>query len=429
MKKAVVIGSGAGGATCAKELQGLFDVTVLEQGGEFSPFKLGLPLVERLRGTPLLLDPREISLWFPAMRTCRAGDGMVLVNGRGTGGTTTLSCGNGLRMDHDLRKLGLDLDPEFRELSAEVPLSTAHQKRWKPSTRELFDVFQGLGLAPAPIPKMGDYAQCRACGRCILGCPYGVKWDSRRFLREALDKGARLITHCRVESIVQEKGRTAAVLAHQGWRKVRIPADLVILAAGGLGTPVILQNSGIPCRPRLFVDPVLTIAADREGAAQDKDVSMPFVSQQDGYILSPYFDYLSFFFHKEWRSKLGRTLGIMIKLADTPDGTISKESVRKRLTGRDKARLAAGAELCANIFGRLGVGRDRLVLGILNAGHPGGMLPLTEAEVKTLHPPVLPANVYVADGTLFPDSLGNPPILTTLALAKRVSRACAGAFA
>ena len=63
-----------------------------------------------------------------------------------------------------------------------------------------------------------------------------------------------------------------------------------------------------------------------------------------------------------------------------------------------------------------------MFLGTLNAGHPGGMLPLTSADAETLHPGRLPANMYVADATLFPRSLGNPPILTILALATRVAR-------
>ena len=33
-----------------------------------------------------------------------------------------------------------------------------------------------------------------------------------------------------------------------------------MLAAGGLGTPPILEKSGIPCQSRLFVDPVLYVA-------------------------------------------------------------------------------------------------------------------------------------------------------------------------
>jgi len=51
-------------------------------------------------------------------------------------------------------------------------------------------------------------------------------------------------------------------------------------------------------------------------------------------------------------------------------------------------------------------------------------LPLTERESQTLHHACLPPNLYVADATLFPNSLGNPPILTILALAKRIGKTC-----
>jgi choline dehydrogenase-like flavoprotein len=57
------------------------------------------------------------------------------------------------------------------------------------------------------------------------------------------------------------------------------------------------------------------------------------------------------------------------------------------------------------------------------------MLPLTAAEAQTLHPGRLPANLYVADATLLPRSLGNPPILTILALAKKVARVARTAMA
>jgi choline dehydrogenase-like flavoprotein len=40
-----------------------------------------------------------------------------------------------------------------------------------------------------------------------------------------------------------------------------------------------------------------------------------------------------------------------------------------------------------------------------------------------LAPLAATGNLYVADATLIPHSLGNPPILTIVALAKRVSRA------
>lgn len=50
------------------------------------------------------------------------------------------------------------------------------------------------------------------------------------------------------------------------------------------------------------------------------------------------------------------------------------------------------------------------------------MLPLTAAEAETLHHACLPDNLYVADASLLPEALGLPPILTIMALAKRISR-------
>ena len=37
-----MVGSGAGGATAAKELQGHYQVTVLEEGREFKPFRIAM---------------------------------------------------------------------------------------------------------------------------------------------------------------------------------------------------------------------------------------------------------------------------------------------------------------------------------------------------------------------------------------------------
>jgi choline dehydrogenase-like flavoprotein len=94
----------------------------------------------------------------------------------------------------------------------------------------------------------------------------------------------------------------------------------------------------------------------------------------------------------------------------------------------DRRRLAEAEALCREILTRFGADPASIFLGTLNAGHPGGMLPLTAGDAATLHPARLPANLYVADATLFPRSLGNPPILTILALARRVARVARAAI-
>jgi len=423
MKKVLVVGSGAGGATVAKELQGAFDVTVLEAGKEFRPFTGSLTALERWKKSGLFFDEREIQLLFPAMKIRKTGD-LVLVNGRGLGGTTTISTGNALRVDEDLKKLGISLDGEFEEIRREIPISAEHEKKWTGTTRRLFGVCKEMGLLPWPTPKMGEYSRCLNCGRCVLGCPQGVKWDSRRFLNLAIAKGAHVIPGCRVAKVIIEKGLARGVEARHGGRKQYFEGDLIILSAGGLETPVILENSGIPCEPRLFVDPVLCVAAAWEGAGLNGDVAMPFVVEREGYIISPYFDYLSFFFNRRWKSPAKNILSLMIKLADEAQGSSSSKGVRKALTPRDKAKLEEGVSVCSEILRRLGVEKNQVFLGTINAGHPGGMFPLTEREAASFHNPALPKNLYVADASLFPQSLGRPPILTIIAMAKRISRLC-----
>jgi len=429
MKRAIVVGSGAAGATAALALQGAFDVTVLEAGREFRPLGLKLATVEKLKRLGVLFDARQVGTVYPAMRTARTKDGMVLVWGRATGGTTPMMTGNALRMDRDLRALGVDLDAEFEELGREIPISDAHRARWRESTLSLYETFKGLGLAPRPMPKMADAAKCVSCGLCVLGCPTGAKWDARRFLAEAERRGARIVTGVNVERLAGPPNRSAGVIARTGLRRRLIPADLVILAAGGFGTPAILARSGIGCEDRLFVDPVLCVAAAWPGALQDREVPMPFAASLDGFILSPYFDYLSYYFDRRWKSAPGDIVSLMIKFADANAGSVRGRRLRKPLTPADKDRLAGAVRLAEDVLARMGIPRARMFQGILNAGHPGGMLPLTAATASTLQDLRLPGNVYVADASLFPGSLGNPPSLTIMALARKVSRAAAARWA
>ena len=419
-----MVGTGAGGATVAKELQGKFDVTVLEAGGAFRPFSMSMSTVLKIKKSGLMFDEREIGLLFPTMKIQKTRDQMVMVRGIGLGGTTTLATGNGLRMDGVLKEYGIDLAVEYDELEKEVPISTDHQRRWRPTTRRLFEICREMELSPRPTPKMGDNRRCINCGRCVLGCAQGAKWDSRQFLELALKKGARLVTHCEVVRVAMEGKRAVGVVSTIGLRSEFYPADLVIVAAGGFGTPVILQNSGIECERTLFVDPVLCVATEWKGCLQNKEIAMPFVVQKDGYILSPYFDYLSYFFRNDWKSAPEDTLGIMIKIADTNTGSISKRFVEKNLSDQDMRRLEEGVKTCFDIFGRLGANTSDIFLGTLNAGHPGGMLPLRDHETVSFHSSKLPDNLYVADSTLIPESLGNPPIFTIMAMAKRVSKVC-----
>ncbi|MCC8046921.1 MAG: hypothetical protein LIP12_15805 [Clostridiales bacterium] len=102
---------------------------------------------------------------------------------------------------------------------------------------------------------------------------------------------------------------------------------------------------------------------------------------------------------------------------------------QKDLTQTDEGRLKAAVSDCKQILKKMGVSEEDIFLGTINAGHPGGMLPLTAEEADPLHNCRLPQNLYIADATLLPESMGNPPIWTILALAKRVAKICTATMA
>ena len=285
----------------------------------------------------------------------------------------------------------------------------------------MFRIFEEMGLDPVVTPKFLNAPECIGCGHCAIGCPTGAKWDTRALIDQAVAKGARLLTGCRVTDLTISGNTVTEVRAKYRGRTTIFRADLVVLAAGGLGTPVILENSGISCSQTLFVDPVLCVAGPLPGIRQDRQILMPFISQQDGYILSPYMDYLSFFFNKDWRLPMQDMASIMIKLADEEHGGTSGKKVAKTMTAGDEAAMKRAVEQSGEILERIGVPGEQQFLGTLNAGHPGGMLPLTAAEKETLHNPKLPENLYVADATILPEAMGNPPILTIMALAKKMA--------
>ena len=417
MKKAIIIGSGAGGAMTAKMLAKHFDVTVLEAGKAFQPMSVSMDLLAKYRKTGLYFDERLIQLFVRNMVIDNSSNEMIMVYGRGVGGTTTLATGNAVRADEGLKKIGINLDDEFEEIYKEVPITTDHQRYWTPITKKEFEVMQELGMNPEPMPKMLRPGECKLCGHCSIGCPTRAKWD----VRELLDD-INVVTGCKVTKIDIGDRLAKRVHAVKGLSHLTLEADIIVVAAGGMGTPEILRNSGIECQPTLFVDPVLCVAAPMEGARQNRQVLMPFVSRRDKYIISPYMDWLSFFFNKAWFRPMDGIASLMIKLADVEQGDVKKGKMLKKLTETDHEYLKKGVDDCREILLRMGAAEKDIFLGTLNAGHPGGMLPLTPAEAETLHSPLLPDNLYVADATILPQSLGLPPILTIMALAKRMAK-------
>ncbi len=422
--KAIVVGSGAGGAVVAKRLaDGGFEVMVLEAGKPFRPLTRLFSTLGPLRGTRLLKDEAAISKIFPHLQTRRSSPDLALVAGITTGGCTAISCGNMVRAENGLKEIGLDLTPEFEELERTIRINPVPRERWRPLTQRMFDEAEKLGFAPVPTPKGFDLDKCVGCGLCELGCAKEAKWTSMCMLKGAYAKDLTLQTKAAVQKVIVEGGRAKGVMVSRGSSLERVDADVVVLAAGGIGTAQILKASGLLARDSLWVDIVLTVGGVFEGSQMLNEPPMAWVIKQDGYIISPYFDLLSYWFHRPWRDvSVKNRVGVMIKIADTEQGTVDAQgNVVKALTDRDHHRLDEARAKVQAIMEASGV-KGPFVDGLLNGGHLGGTVPLTKADVSTMHPQWLPGDLWIADLSLLPRSQGSPTILTTAALALRVAK-------
>ena len=422
--RAIVVGSGAGGATAASELaRHGFEVTILEAGHPFNPLTHRISWLSPLRGTLLLSDEEAIEHIFPHYQVTHTSEDLVIFTGVTEGGSTTISCGNMVRAENGLKEIGLDLSQEFEEIEEKLTISTTPRERWRPLTQQMFDKAEELGFSPRPTPKVRTSAKCIGCGYCELGCVPRAKWDSRCLYKDILGKSLTLHTDHRVKKVIVENGRAKGVLVTHNLSTERIDADIVVLSAGGVGTAQILRASGLPVSDSLWVDIVLTVGGISKGARMLDEPPMVWFSKRDYYILSPYFDLLSYWFHKPWKSvPTEDRVGMMIKLADSENGKVNADgTVIKPLTDIDKERLEEGKAEAQKIMEASGV-IGPFVDGMIHGGHLGGTVPLTRKDVETMHPGCLPQDLWVADLSLMPRSQGLPTMLTTAALALRVSR-------
>jgi choline dehydrogenase-like flavoprotein len=422
--KAIVVGTGAGGATAARELASKgFEVQLLEAGKPFSPLTHKVSWLSGFRGSPLLRNENSIKRIFPHYQTLRSSRNLAICYGVTEGGCTTISCGNMVRADRGLKEIGLDLTEEYQKIESELTINSIPKKRWRPLSERMFSEAEKLGYTPKPTPKVVDLEKCAGCGYCELGCVTGAKWDSRRLYQQFLGKDITLKTDASVEKVVVEDGCATGVLVSHGSSLEQLNADVVVLSAGGIGTAQILKASDVPVHDNLWVDVVLTVGGIAKNAHMLNEPPMVWFIKQDNYILSPYFDLLSYWFHKPWKDVSAENrVGMMIKLADTELGSVAADgSVTKSLTEVDLQRLDEAKVKAKEILEASGVSGP-FVDGRVHGGHLGGTVPLTKDDVDTMHPSNLPKNLWVADLSLTPRSQGLPTMLTAAALALKVTK-------
>ena len=426
ISKVLVVGSGTGGATVARELaiRGI-DVVILERG---KYHKLGTE-----RSAMGFYAGFSSSKFLNLAPGEKSPEGPEILRAFIVGGTSIVTLANGTRvLQKELKSLGIELEEEFKEAEKELGVTPFPEALMGERTKILKKASEELGYEVKPMPKFINFSKCRSCGNCVLGCRYGAKWTAQRYIGEALKAGAKLITEALVEEVLYSHGEVRGVRVRRPNGTSTINADNVVLAAGGIGTPIILQRSKIGnAGDHLFADLfVNTYGLVKEGRMRDEVGMATLIDEfhdNHGFILSPILEtpldmllYLPIL--KKLRVfKRDRMLGLMTKIADDDSGRVEVDgTIHKPVTRRDQEKLEMGVEISKKILSQAGADPKSFYVTRVRGAHLGGTAGIgrvvnTDFETE-IH------RLFISDASVLPSAPGAPPVLTIIALSKRFSK-------
>jgi choline dehydrogenase-like flavoprotein len=409
----IVVGSGPGGATVAREMarRGA-RVLLLEQGS-------AAPLEGTLRQMASMAA-------VPGRGAFLHRDGSLLVRAIASGGSSAINYATALAPPLALfLRHGIDLAPALEQLRAEVPMLPLPDRLVGPMAARIMGAARELGHDWRKLDKMIYADQCRsACWRCTYGCPFGAKWTARNFVDEAVAHGALLLDRAQVTRVLLRDGRAVGVEFVRGRAVQQAHAGVVVLAGGGIGSPRLLHASGLSAGgDALFSDPVIAVMGTVDDVDGGKEVPMAagMHVQSDGITLAdmtlPKAMYQAFAAQAGRLDRVlahRRTLTVMVKIRDQIGGSIGPLWVDKTLTAADRARLRQGVQMGRAILARAGA--HHVFQSRHFAAHPGGSVRIGAGVDRYLQTPT--RNLFVCDASVIPEAWGLPPTVTLLCLGK-----------
>lgn len=394
----IIIGSGAGGGILAYELsKSGIPVTVLDKGS-YIETKDGIKCYDNY------------------------GDDIDLLTTTCVGGSTIVSMANMVRaLDEEFQPYGIDLTSEYEYIEDLIDVHGLDDSHIGKGTRLFLDSARELGLNVSKMPKAVYEDTCIQCGACALGCPVDGKWTSKMFIDEAIENGADLIDDVEDIEIMTENNQVTGVRYVKDGKSVTLESDKVVLAAGAISTPLYLRKVGIKdAGKRLFFDPFVTVGGVLKGIRFNSEVQMSGLVIGDNFVLSPHFS--SFIKDKLNDETVTNEdiLAIMVKTPDEGKGYIADDgSVIKENTITDVRYMAEGSAVAGMILEKAGVDVNSIKSTVYRGAHPGGSAAIGEIVDSNLETAI--EGLFVDDASVLPVSPGKPPILTILALSKRLA--------
>ncbi len=420
----VVVGSGPGGASVSRRLaRAGKKVILLERGKDYRG--------AAYYGTPLgaLTYSDKHSFLFTK-------EGLNIVRPLMVGGATSMYCGSAARPPAWLKdKYGVDLEPWVEESVKEIGIAPLPpEKRGTASTR-LAEAAIDLGYKWEPLlkfmrPERARHFDCGA--KCMLGCRCGAKWNAAEWVDEAVAAGAELITEARVDDLIVEHRQVGGVTGKRNGQPFEIRAKAVVVAAGGIGTPLILQHAGlVEAAHGMTMDTTTMVygVSKEKGIGEEPPMTWAYADDEIGYMLSTLIDpWLLYPIITALKSprlpftwgRWGRTLGVMIKIKDDVSGGITLEGeISKPMSEQDRFRLNHASIVARRILVRAGADPESIFITPLRGTHPSGTVRLCEMLDTNLQTEI--KNLFVCDASVFPEALDRPTVLTILGFGKRLA--------
>lgn len=419
----IVVGSGPGGATVARELSLRNKKVLILERGDNNPLTGSF-----WYGAKTLLFPSRSMLITRQL--------LGMVRGITTGGSTVHYYATCFPIPFEMLKdHGIDIKKEAEEVRNELPVAPLKDEMIGPMSRRIMESAQDLGYNWQKLDKFmyqdrwqpefpfGHY-----------GDPHGVKWSARMYIDEALAHGAELIEKAKVTKVVFE-GKSAVGVEYRKHGKIsEVFAPTTIISAGGIGSPVILRASGFKgAGYNFFFDPLIGVRGtlkDIEVPLSEIPMSCGVHMEDEGYMMTdmshPFATSAMFaaaVFRPYKMFSRPKTLQIMVKAKDELGGSLTDNGgLRKILDKNEKQKLSLGYERAKEILKNAGAKRI-FKTGYL-AAHPGGTVKvgdIVDSNLKTEFD-----NLYVCDCSVIPEAWGMPPTNTILALGKRLSKHLVG---
>ena len=471
----VVIGSGAGGAAVAATLaESGANVVVLEEGPQVTAEDFEGAMFDRFQR--FCRDNGMTQVWGTPP--------IPLPLGRVVGGTTVVNSGTCFRAPDRVlarweNEFGVEgASPEelaryYEDIERFLDVRPVPWDLLGPNGRVAHDGAVALGYSGGPLLR--NIKDCHGCGQCAFGCPTNAKQAMHiSYLPRAARAGARVYAGARVRKLLHSEGRCTGVEAVSSTgARVVIDAAHVVVCAGSIHTPVLLETSNVPDPSGQTGRNLRIHPATGVGAFFDADVAN-WKGTLQSYYIDQFFDSHELMFEAtttvpsigagsipgigdEAMAELARfrqlaTLGFYV--SDTSRGRVRATRAGDaiatyRLNALDAHRMGQGVAIAAEVM--LAAGAKQVYPGLpgidvisaredlaqlrerriraehlrLTAFHPmgtvrmGGDPSMSVVDPFGHHHSV--RNLWVGDASTFPSCVAVNPQMTIMAFAKRTA--------